>query len=76
MSLKRNEYVAMKIVRKDVLSNKSSYVKLLARLHDLYLELDSDYISTYGASSLDQMTDLSLQFDVMNTSKGRSALSL
>ena len=35
----------MKIVNKTAISNRSAYLKLLARLHDMYEELDEDYIS-------------------------------
>lgn len=44
-SLKLNEFVAMKIVNKTVISNRANYMKLLDRLHDMYEQLDNDYIS-------------------------------
>ena len=44
-SLKLNQYVAMKIVNKTVISNRANYLKLLARMHDMYEDLDTDIIS-------------------------------
>jgi len=43
-SLKLNQYVAMKIVNKTVISNRANYLKLLARMHDMYEDLDTDII--------------------------------
>lgn len=50
-SLKLDKYVAMKIVNKVVISNRSNYLKLLDRLHDMYEQLDNDYISSSLAST-------------------------
>ena len=41
----------MKIVNKTAISNRSAYLKLLARLHDMYEELDEDYISASASAS-------------------------
>lgn len=44
-SLKRDEYVAMKIVHKSVVSNRENYMVLLQRLVEMYQELHTDDIS-------------------------------